>query len=585
MVTSDLNRTIVLLITLVYLLIPLSALAALQAFVDRNPVAEGESLTLTLKSNEDLNGNPDLSALQQDFDVLGQSQGSSMQIINGNVTRSVQWQISMMPKRSGTLVIPSIKAGGQATQPITLTVTKADQAKASRQSGELFLEVSAEPHTAYVQQQIIFTARLYRAVNIGNQSTLSEPKFPGMDAVVEQLGDDRSYQTVRNGQEYAVTERRYAVYPQKSGQFSSAPVQFDGVIVEAGGGGGFFMFDPFSQRTRQKRVTSTTIPFTIKPAPAGIGGAQWLPATRLDLSEQWSENPPKFIAGEPITRTVVISARGLTASQLPALDSSAIDGLKFYPDQPTLKDNKGNNGIDGVRTQKVAILPTRAGSFILPSIEVKWWNVGTDRMEVARLPARTITVLPGTANSGNTIQTPVMSGSASSARTPTPETEADSSLLPGSLIGTHYSSGWWPWLSLVLALGWLATLFLWWQARNNSAPAKTSTASEESLRQLENQLKKYCFGNDAEQAQAKLLAWAKVRWPQNPPTSLTAMAGYCEPELASELNKLDRTLYAGDKAAWLGGKLWQEFIQHKPDSATVGTGENESLEPLFLSTK
>lgn len=578
MVKPGIKRMIALLVTVISLLACASAQAALQAFVDRNPVAEGESLTLTLKSDENLDEDPDLSVLNQDFDVLGQSKGSSMQIINGSATRSVQWQIKIIPKRNGPLAIPSIKAGGKATQPIILSVTNADRARDAQQSGELFLEVSAEPHTAYVQQQIIFTVRLYRTVNLDNNSILSDPKFPDMDAVVERTGDDRSYQTTRNGQAYAVIERRYVVYPQKSGQFSSTPVQFDGEIIEGSRGRGIFMFDPFSQSSRHKRVNSKTIPFTIRPTPAGVGGAQWLPASKLQLSEQWSENPPKFTAGEPITRTLVLSANGLTASQLPALDSRTIDGLKSYPDQPVLKDNKDDNGISGVRTQKTAILPTRPGIFTLPEIEVKWWNVNTDKMEVARLPARNITVLPGSTN-----QLPALSTGISPGEPPeTKVASADTSLAPGRIVDANYSRGWWPWLSLFLGGGWLTTLILWgWRGRRKYPSTKTESSDEESLRQLENQLKKNCMANDAVQVKSKLLAWAKLCWQKNPPTSLTSMAGLCQPLLARELNELDRTLYGQTKDIWQGENLWQLFSQHKPVPVAIQSEKSESLKPLY----
>lgn len=585
MVMPDLYRLITRLTTLMLLLAPLPALAVFQASVDRNPVAEGESLNLTLTSDESLDSNPDLSVLQQDFDVLGQSSGTNMQIINGSITRSVQWQIRLMPKRSGPLVIPAISAGGQSTQPIFIGVTKADQAHAAQQSGELFLEVSAEPRTAYVQQQIVFTVRLYRAVNIGNQSTLSDPKFPQMDALVQRLGDDRSYQATHNGQAYAVIERRYAVYPQKSGSFNSAPVQFDGAIIESARGRGGFAFDPFNQTVRQKRVSSKSLAFTIKPAPASMGGAQWLPASKLQLSEQWSENPPRFTAGEPITRTLVISASGLTASQLPALGAAAIDGLKLYPDQPLLKDNQDDNGVSGVRTQKIAILPTRSGNFVLPAIEVKWWNVNTDRMEVARLPARTITVLPGSANPGDSTRSVGLSAATSQGEPA--ELQSTSGGIPlqgGNLAATGYSMGWWPWLSLFLGTGWLVTLLLWWRARKRLPAENAHAANVEALRKLESQLKTGCLGNDAGQAKAKLLAWAKLRWPDNPPASLTAIAARCQPALADALNELDRALYAQDRNEWQGEKLWQSFNRDKPVAVTKPSGKDESLEPLFLAS-
>lgn len=575
-----LKRLIALFAALICLLGPAQALAAFQAFVDRNPVAADESFTLMLKSDENLDSNPDLSVLKNDFDVLGQSRGSSIQIINGNATQSIQWQIRLVAKRSGQLTIPAINAGGQSTQPIVLNVTGANEAQAAQQSGELFVEVSAEPRTAYVQQQIIYTVRLYRTVNIGNGSTLSDPIFPGMDAVVERLGDDRSYQATHDGQAYAVIERRYAVYPQKSGQFTSAPVQFDGEIIEARRGGGVFMFDPFGQNSRHKRASSKAIAFAIKPVPPAWSGAQWLPASKLQLAEQWSENPPKFAVGEPITRTLVISAGGLTASQLPVQDNKTIDGFKLYPDQPALKNDKDERGVVGVRTQKIAIMPIRAGYLTLPAIEIKWWNINTGKEEVARLPARNITVLPGGTN-----QLPAVSAGVSPGEPPGPGAPSGNTpLASGSFLAENATRGWWPWVSLFLAIGWLATLIIWWlQARKKYSTAQMETRHQGSLSKVESQLKNCCMANNAPEAKSKLLAWAKLRWPQNPPASLTALARICPPALAGALDGLDRALYAKAGENWQGDNLWQLFNQYKPTPVAVQVVKGGALQPLYVS--
>lgn len=555
---------------LILMLASVPAFAQLQAFVDRNPVAPGESLTLTLKSDASLNSDPDLTVLQQDFDVLGQSSGSSLKIINGSATRSVEWQISLMPKRSGQLIIPSIKAGGQATQPIVLNVIKSNQA--TQANGELFLEVSAQPQTAYVQQQIIYTVRLYSAANLGNQNSLSDPAFPGMDAEVKRLGDDRSFQSLRKGVGYTVIERRYAVYPQKAGQFNSSAVQFDGDIIDSNQGG---MFDPFNQSSHHKRISSKTLAFTIKPAPAS------LPANKLELSEQWSVNPPVFTAGEPLTRTLTIAAQGLTASQLPALDAQPVEGLKHYPDQPVLQDNQDDNGITGVRTQKIAILPERAGHYTLPEIEVKWWNVKTDQPEVARLPARNITVLPAVSSTA-----PAPNPNPNPNPNPIPSPEISAPLAAGHAQSTINTTRW-PWLSLFLGLGWLATLILWWRqthalkARpvNDEAPVK-----DKSVRQLENTLQQSCLNNDALQAKLSLLAWARLHWPQHPPSSLSAMSTLCQPELALALGELDKALYGPAGSNWQGESLWQLFNQHRPLSGTNHDKKPDPLQALYPSS-
>jgi len=580
MVNARFNQFLILLIMALCMLYATQSSASLQAQIDRNPVAVNESFNLTLQSSDSSSGEPDLSALKRDFDVLGQSKSSSFQIINGQVSHNTQWQISLMAKHAGQLQIPAITVGGQSSAPINLTVTAANQADTSQQDKNVFLEVSAQPRTVHVQQQIIFTVRLYSALSLGDGSSLSDPEFPNMDAVVEQLGSDQSFQVMRNGQPYSVIERRYAVFPQKSGQFSSAPVVFDGSVVEANQGGGFFMFNPFNQSTHRLRLRSKTIAFSVKPIPPGFDSQQWLPASKLQLAEQWSENPPKFVVGEPITRTLTITANGLSASQLPALDSSKIDGLKRYPDQPALKDSRDGNGIIGTREQKIAYIPTRVGNVTLPAIEIKWWNVNTNQPEVARLPARSITVLPG---SPNQVSAPPPTLPATEA--PAPATlPAHASASPGSP-SAGISAGWWPWLALLLGAGWLVTLLAWWwRTRRQSAQTSAPGVHEETLRQMEKQFKKACLANDASQAKTQLLAWARQRWREKPPASLTALARLCEPALADAVTQLDRALYAKTQTHWQGEILWQLFSRHKPGDIQVETEKSHALEPLYRSS-
>ncbi len=549
------------------------AMAALQASVDRNPVAAGESFTLTLQSGDDLDGSPDLSPLQQDFDVLGQSQSTNYQIINGNSSRTTQWQISLMPKHSGQLQIPSLSVDGEQSQPLTITVAAAGQAQAAPQSGDLFLEVSATPRSVYVQQQVVYTVRLFRDVDLGNDASLTEPKVPGGDAIIEKLGKARHYQTLRNGIRYRVIERDYAIYPQKSGSITIPPLVFDGDVVQAGGGG-FFSLDPFGQTTQHHRILSEAVTLTVKPTPAAFHGNQWLPARNLQLVEQWSQTPPTFTVGQPITRTVAVMADGLTAAQLPPLTGGTIDGLKQYPDQPLLKDTKDSSGITGMRTEKVAIIPTRPGTVTLPAITVPWWNTATDTLETARLPARTVTVAPAPAGSAPP-PAPVAN----------PATAAPAPVAPitATPLSTRAAgAGLWPWLALLLGLGWLATALAWWrQARRRPRPAAPAKDGDVTQRRLEKRLKASCFTNDAAGCKDHLLAWARQRWPEHPPVSLTALAQRCAPPLAAALTALDRALYAPGDTPWQGQELWQQFCRQPPAEGTPTAAKPDDLRPLY----
>jgi hypothetical protein len=580
MVMSKLTRATGVVIVMLCALGPLPAWAVLQAYVDRNPVAEDESFTLTLESSSDVDGSPDLSPLRHDFDVQGRSKSSSLSIINGSVSRKTQWQISLMAKHSGQLQIPAISVGSEQTQPLTVTVTPASQAQAAPGSGDLFLEVKVSPRSAYVQQQVIYTVRLYRAVDLANGSTLSEPTLPGGDAVVEKLGKDKDFETQRNGMRYEVIERSYAIYPQKSGGLDIAPLVFDGDIVQGGGGGGLFGFDPFNQSTRHKRLRSQAEHIDVKPIPAAFHGSQWLPARSLELDENWSPDPPKFMVGQAVTRTIAIMADGLTASQLPALDGGAISGLKQYPDQPALKDTQDSAGVTGLRTEKIAYIPTQAGSVTLPAIKIAWWNTAADKMEVASLPSRTFTVLPAAAGSNATPPPVPMANTPAPAQQTPPASPPRQALPP-----PHTAAGSWPWIALALGLGWLITVLVWWwRSRRRAMPAvATQSVEQDSLRGLEKELQASCLANDAGRAKAAVLAWARRRWPEHPPISLTAVARRCPGPLSEALVELDRVLYAQTASAWQGQGLWRQFTANKAWQRHKVEDQDVGLEPLYRS--
>lgn len=583
MVMRDGKRLWRIALLLVAGLVATPALAALQAYVDRNPVSADESFTLTLESDEDLGGSPDLSALQQDFEVLSQGKSTSIQIINGNSSRKIQWRITLMPKRTGPLRIPAISIGSEQSAPISLTVSAVpapDSTQGAARQGDLFIEVSAAPQNVYLQQQVIYKVRLFHRLDFGNAASLSDPKPATNDAIVEKLGDDKRYQTSRNGMRYEVIERDYAIYPQRSGRIEIPPLVFDGDVVQPGGNS-FFSFDPFNANTRHRRVMSDSVTLTAQAVPATFHGGQWLPSGNLQLMEAWSPNPPSFTVGQPITRTLAIMADGLTAAQLPPLTGGAVDGLKQYPDQPVLKDTQSDTGVTGVRSEKVALIPMHPGPITLPAIAIPWWNTNTNTLEVARLPERTVTVAAAS-DVASAAPAPSPAPVVTDARPPpaTPTMNPGTGVLPTQSVNA--GTGIWAWLALTFGAGWLATgIVWWWRSRRRQSSTTVRTEPPVSLHRLEKQVQASCLANDAQGCGRALLAWARERWSEQAPVSLTALAQRCPPPLAEQLCLLDRVLYAETTEPWQGTVLWQQFSGHRPREARPASGTEIGLRPLY----
>ncbi|MDX8414380.1 MAG: BatD family protein [Mariprofundales bacterium] len=542
--------------------------ASVLASLDRTTVAEGESVQLTL-SVEGEDGDPDLAPLQRDFDVLSRSQSSQFSFMNGHGSSKKSWTLTLMPRRSGVVTIPSIAVGKGRSNTLRLTVTAAGSAPSpgsavARQDRNIFIEAAITPEKGRVQQQLIYTVKLFRAVNL-TQAQLSEPKVE--HAVVVNLGNDRNYETVRNGRRFVVTERKYAIFPQQRGTLTIAPLRFDGQVM-----GGRSMFDPFNRMGQVVRRFSNPVTVEVAGVPSVWHGGSWLPATALTLTQTLSDGPYKV--GEPITRKLVLRATGLTAAQLaPILDGVLPDGLKRYPDQPQTSDSKAAAGVVGVRSEKVAVIPLHGGSFILPGVDIAWWNTATGKIEVASVAPRTIRV-EGAAPAPVTTTTQP----APHAATP-PFQGATQGATQTATQDQHTVLIWWQVAVLILLLLWLATLAMWWRAcRATNVAGKAGgehpAPQRGSDQQLRQQIRAACREAEGARLVQLLSQWAQGLRQEG------VVVEQRFPQLVATIDALHRHRYGGGEAMNYGA-LQQQFDLACSELDTPAPSSVLSIPPLY----
>ncbi len=116
------------------------------------------------------------------------------------------------------------------------------------------------------------------------------------------------------------------------------------------------------------------------------------PPGSLTLEENWSTSPEQLRVGESATRTIRIQGEGLQGAQLPPILFAPTDGLKYYPDQPQISEQEIPDGLLGIRQDSAAVVPTRAGTYLIPEIRIPWWDTQSEQVQYAVLPEREITV-------------------------------------------------------------------------------------------------------------------------------------------------------------------------------------------------
>jgi hypothetical protein len=528
----------------------LAAGATVRVDVEPDVITADESFTVTFTT--DSRDEPDFSPLERDFEILGRSAQTSLQIVNGRVETRQSWVLTLLPRHAGATEIPPIDFGSEKSPPVKLDVRPA-----SASDGDIFIVVEANPQPAYVQAQIQVSVRLYAAARVGN-ATLSELEAP--DAVVVKLGDGRRSEENRGGRDYTVYERRYAVFAEHSGTLTLGRVEFAGEVLGRGAFG------------RYRRASSEPMDLQILPPPPSADSASWLPAESLKLTEAWPVDPPVFRAGEPVKRTLHLRAVGLTAAQLPPVAGAPVADIKQYADQPELEDEVTAAGVTGERVETVVLLPTQPGQYVLPGIEIEWWNTRTKAFEIARIPEREIEVLPAEAPDNPpvpavTVPAPAGVAAPVGVPQPTPSDEVREAV--------------WQAAAAVLALGWLATALGWWRsARKTRQPEDRGRAAmpARDARAALRALEVACKRDDPAAARRALADWARARAPGRADDAWARLRAGASPGLARAMDRLDRALYGATPEPWRGDELWAAVrAEPKPEPPAP---DGDTLAPL-----
>ena len=367
-------------------LAPVASAQEVEISLDRNEIARGETATLTIRIYDQQQGMQlDLTPLTTQFDVLGTRTSSQIRSVNGAVEAWTDYIVTLFPLEEGSLTIPELDINGQTTAPIEITVTN-EGPRSNQSSEELFLEIETNKESVYVQEQLLFTVRLYYTIN-----GIRNPQFTELemeDSVIQLIGSPNQYEKLIDGVRYGVYEKRYVIFPQRSGPLEIPDILFRGEVTD---GSSNFVFRNLNTRRVTAFIEGVSI--DIKERPAAVQNTDfWLPVTNLTLEESWSTDINSLKVGDSVVRTVTMTADGLDGAVLPPFSGTEIEGLNLYPDPPEIERTFVDGAIVGTRIETTSMVPIDSGNVLVPEISIPWWNVETDQLEATVIPATRITI-------------------------------------------------------------------------------------------------------------------------------------------------------------------------------------------------
>lgn len=520
--------------------------AELKASVDRDRLYANEAFRLELQAESEFNFSlgsifnprkmeiplPDTGPLEESFRILDRNQHMAIESTNGHNEGTVTWTYFLAPRRAGSLTIPPLKFQDMESRPIDIEVIPGIAPPADR-TPDAHLEIELSEDEVYVQQQVILTQRVfYDPPLIGGE--LSAPEIP--DAMVKPVDKQREFRAERNGREWQVVERRFALVPQSAGTL---------VVPE----------QTFQARKRNDEgdveFLHTTTParqLQVNPPPSSFSGDIWLPARDLELNDEWSDEPESLRAGDSITRTIHVRALGVAPEALPRIDIDYPESLREYPEPWESESILTEDSIEARIRKESALVPIEPGKARIPAVKIPWWDVEADKERLAVIEGREVTVEPAAGSSA------ANEGEEKGSDEDPALSDITLSRSPGAALPPL-----WFWLAVVLATGWLLTGIAWWR---NRKPLKRDQGNGLSPEEKANRERFQALCDRAQKGDADTLTllpkWASFHFGKPALKTVGDVTAYInDPRLTREIQALERHLFANpdERAPWNGDEL------------------------------
>lgn len=544
--------------------LPLLAWAQPRAWLDRDRVAMGDTVTLNVESDQ---GAPDFNPLRTDFDLSGQTSSRQVEWSNGAMQQRNLYGVALTPRRSGALVIPGLQVGSTRTAPLTLQVDAAT-VTGPDSNAMAFIETVVDDQTPYVQQSVGVVVRLYFASQLASgELVLDTPA----GASLQRVGDDRTDVRQVNGRRYNVVERRFLLIPERSGALRLAGARFNGRSA-----GGFFD-DFFGGGDGRMNATGADRTLQVQAQPAQAP-QPWLPLQSLQL--RYTSAPTSARSGEAANIVVEAIAEGATRAQFTDLPVPEVGSNAQVFAEPAQYEETFNGSTPRLKiTRRYSIVPRQPGSLVVPGLQLPWWDVRSGKAQEARLPDLTLAVAAG-------------NGASNAPPAPLPPIDTDAAL-PGAdgqdsrIAATDprasgLSERPWPWMgaAIGLALLWLLTLLWGWQ-RGRRPRAAAPVAGRSAVPVVASgraglaELRRVLDGEGFEQVEAQLCAMAGVERIEQ------VIDRLADPGQRQVLQDLQQARWGGQgDLASLRARLREAFRDGPHWSAAAGTADT-GLAPLY----
>ena len=374
----------------------------------------------------ELNAKPDSDSFVpptfENFDVLAGpsvSQGSSMQIINGQVNKSVSYAITyvLLPQKAGTFAIAPATIGvkkktytthrtmievrdgaqGSATQSGNArNQNESVESQASRTiaKDDLLLRLELSSKSVYKGEPVRAILKLYSRVNIAGSESSKMPAFNGFWSQQVDI-EQGPFRETLNGKVYeAYNIAEYLLYPQQSGILTIEPAELTvvaQVVVQSNRG-----FDPFFGGGHEvynvrRPLKTPAVKVQVKEFPAGAPASFSGAVGRYTMSHRLSAS--EVAANSAVTLQLTISGSGnLNFISAPTL--SLPSSFELYDVKSEEKIQNNASGSVGYRRFDYPFIVRAEGDYEIAPVEFSYFDVEKKKYITLATPPLKMVVTP-----------------------------------------------------------------------------------------------------------------------------------------------------------------------------------------------
>ena len=361
----------------------------------------------------------------QGFEVLmGPSRSTQYQNYNGVVTNSITFTYILMAEKEGTYKIPgaTIVADGNnyTSNSVEIKVLPPDQSSSNAGSGrasssrnqansgkitdkELFMLATVNKTSAYEQEAILLTYKIYTQVNLTGLNG-DVPDLKGFHTQEVELPNQKTFTLEHyNGRNYNTTVwRQFVLFPQQTGKIEIPSVTFEGTVSQRVASADPFdaFFNGGNYINITKNLVTPKLAIDVKALPAGKPSNFSGGVGEFTLSSSISTQELK--TNDAVTSKLVISGTG-NMKLINTPEVGFPQDFEIYDPKVENKFNLTRNGLAGNKVIEYLAIPRHAGTYTIPPIEFSYFDLKSQSYKTLKTDAYTLNVAKGEGNSDQVV--------------------------------------------------------------------------------------------------------------------------------------------------------------------------------------